>query len=94
MADVLSERRREHRRLRALAEEYVERLASRLRLQAAALVGSAARGDFNVWSDIDVVVVSDVLPERLLERSMLLTLDAPARVQAIGYTTEEFERAF
>ena len=94
MADALAERRREQRRLRAVAERYVEQLATRLPLRAAALVGSAARGDFNVWSDVDVVVVGDELPERLPERSLLLAEDAAPGVQPIGYTTEEFERAF
>lgn len=30
--------------------------------------GSVARGDFNLWSDIDVLVVADNLPERWLDR--------------------------
>lgn len=30
--------------------------------------GSVARGHFNLWSDIDVLVVADNLPERWLDR--------------------------
>lgn len=93
MADLLAERRQEQRRLRALAEAYLARLAARLPIRAAALVGSVARGDFNLWSDVDVVVVCDELPARLPDRSLVLARDAPGGVQPIGYTSEEFERA-
>ena len=47
-------------------------LSERLPVQAVMLTGSVARGDFNVWSDIDVVVVAESLPERLRDRLALL----------------------
>lgn len=94
MADPLAERRQERERLRSLAREYVRRLKARMPVRAAALVGSVARGDFNLWSDVDVVVVADDLPERVPDRALLLGRDAPPGVQPIGFTTEEFERAF
>ncbi|MGH3115429.1 MAG: hypothetical protein ACRDOP_18375, partial [Gaiellaceae bacterium] len=50
--------------------------------------------DFNVWSDVDVVVVAEVLPARSPERSGLLLEDAPAGVQPVGFTPEEFEVAW
>jgi predicted nucleotidyltransferase len=40
----------------------VGRLAAVRKLLAAFVVGSVARGDFNVWSAVDVVVVADNLP--------------------------------
>jgi predicted nucleotidyltransferase len=92
VADVLAERRREQQRLVELAREYVERLVSRLAVEAAAVAGSVARGDFNVWSDVDVVVIAEGLPERALDRSTVLLADAPPRVQPIGYSRSEFER--
>jgi len=42
-----------------LAREFVERASHRMPIVAAAVVGSVARGDFNVWSDIDVIVIVD-----------------------------------
>ncbi|MDE3103226.1 MAG: nucleotidyltransferase domain-containing protein [Chloroflexota bacterium] len=60
---------------------------------AAAIVGSVARGDFNVWSDIDVVVITEELPERAVEREGLLLDPAALGVQPVGYTRVEFDRA-
>lgn len=94
MPDVLAERRQARARMRSLAAEYVERLAAHHPVRAAALVGSVARGDFNIWSDIDVVVVAEELPERPPDRALALVMDAPPGVQPIGFTPPEFERAY
>ena len=93
MADALAERRAEQDRLVAVAREFARGLAERMPLLAAALVGSVARGDFNVWSDIDVVVVAQALPERAIEREGLLLERAPVGVQPVGFTPAEFYRA-
>jgi uncharacterized protein len=94
VAEALGQRRRERERLLGLARRYVERLSRRLPLVAAAVVGSVARGDFNVWSDVDVVLVADGLPDRAPDRGSLLVADAPGGVQPVGFTPEEFERAW
>lgn len=93
MADAVAERRRERERLLGLARDYITGLATRLPLSAAAVVGSVARGDFNVWSDVDVVVVANELPPRAPDRSALLAQDAPPGVQAVGFTEAEFHAA-
>lgn len=93
MAEALEERRAERERLLGVAEGYVRGLAGRIRLVAAAVVGSVARGDFNVWSDIDVVVIAEDLPERFADRSTLLAEDAPPGVEPVGFTPEEFREA-
>jgi uncharacterized protein len=93
MADVLAERARERDELIALARTYVERLSSDLTVLAAAVVGSVARGDFNVWSDVDVVVVAESLPTRAPERAQALGRVAPPRVQPIGFTPAEVRAA-
>ncbi len=91
MADVLERRRIEREKLLELARAYAERLSERTALEAAVVAGSVARGDFNVWSDVDVVVVADGLPNRALDRATFLLEDAPPGVQPIGYTPSEFE---
>jgi predicted nucleotidyltransferase len=93
VAEVLAARRRERERLIELARGYVRGLSGRIPVVAAAVVGSVARGDFNVWSDVDVVVISDRLPPRIPDRSAILAAGAPAGVEAVGYTREEFRRA-
>lgn len=80
-------------RLVGLAGEHVQRLSGRLRIRQAAVVGSVARGDFNVWSDVDVVVVADALPERVLDRTLVLMEGRPPRVELIGFTPDELEDA-
>ena len=94
MAEALEARRRERDRLLGLAREYVDRLSSRIPVVAAAAVGSVARGDFNVWSDVDVVVVAEGLPERYPDRSAVLLAEAQARIQPVGFTADEFEVAW
>jgi predicted nucleotidyltransferase len=94
VSDVLAERAAERERLLELARLYVERLSARVEVIAAAVVGSVARGDFNVWSDVDVVVVAADLPLRAPDRGLLLADDAPGRVQPIGFLPEEFSQVF
>jgi predicted nucleotidyltransferase len=93
VVDVLAERALEREALLALAREYVERLSSELPVVAATIVGSVARGDFNVWSDVDVVVIAERLPTRAPDRAQALGRLAPARVQPIGFTPAEFRTA-
>ena len=86
-------RRAEREELIGLGRVYAERLSERLPDLAAAIGGSVARGDFNLWSDVDVVVVSDALPAGLHARLELLDADRPPRVEPHGYTRAELARA-
>ena len=85
--EVLRERRR-------IAEEVFE-AASRwvmgLPFKATAiLIGSYARGDFNLWSDVDLLLLSEDFKGNPLER--LKALDVPPRFQVIPLTPGEFRR--
>jgi predicted nucleotidyltransferase len=91
--DIVARRRAEREGLIDLGREYARRLSARLAVRAAYVAGSVARGDFNVWSDVDVVIVADDLPERVPDRMAVLMADAPPRVQPVGFTPAEFERA-
>jgi uncharacterized protein len=93
LKDVLAERRRQRDELILRAEHYVDKLHARLNVKAAVVVGSVARGDFNLWSDIDVVLIAEDLPERLLDRLTLLMTNAPRRVQPHAFTVAEFRQA-
>lgn len=67
MEDVIRERERERRRVVERAKAYVSSLEGKL---SAFLIGSYARGDFNAWSDVDLLVVGDFRGnplERLME---------------------------
>ena len=65
VADVLARRGAERVALIERARAFVDELGEHLDIRAASIGGSVARGDFNVWSDVDVVLVVDELPERL-----------------------------
>jgi uncharacterized protein len=91
--DVVASRRAERERLIERARGYAGAVSKRLPVRAVVLAGSVARGDFNVWSDIDVLVIADGLPARLPDRLALLSADAPSGVQVVGLTPDELRQA-
>lgn len=90
--DPLERRRDEREERLARAREHVERLNERMSVIGAAVAGSVSRGDFNLWSDVDVVVVSDDLPAPGPARGEALG-DAASGLELHGYTSAEFARA-
>jgi predicted nucleotidyltransferase len=86
---VLERRRAQREELLERARRFVESLRSDLGLRAAAVFGSVARGDFNQWSDIDLLLVADAVRGSLLER-----LDAlgwrPPLVRPVPWTPTEW----
>ena len=54
------------------------------------LIGSYARGDFNLWSDVDILLISNDFKGNPVER--LKCIDAPPGFQVIPITLKEFER--
>lgn len=89
---VIQRRLAEQKEMIDRARGYVKTLRARLPIERAWVAGSVARGDFNLWSDIDVVLVVRALPERAVDRHGLFP-DRPPGVEIIPYTPEEFERA-
>ena len=88
-ADVIARRRAERADLLAKARGYIEQLPAELPLRAAVVYGSVARGDFNRWSDVDVVILSEALPARLPDRLELLYRDRPPKLEPWAFTAEE-----
>jgi predicted nucleotidyltransferase len=86
---VVVRRRNERRARLEVARTWADALAERLCLSAVVVVGSVARGDFNKWSDLDVVVIAEGLPDETLSRLELLMADSPPGLQAIGWTPAE-----
>lgn len=89
MHEVVARRHRERAELIATARAWAERLAARLDVRSVIVAGSVARGDFNAWSDLDVLVVAPELPDRLLDRLALLMADSPPGMQVFGYEPDE-----
>jgi predicted nucleotidyltransferase len=92
VAKVIEERVREREEAVRGAREFAVCVSQKLGKVTAILFGSFARGDFNVWSDIDVLIVAENLPQKPLER--LSTIDVCLsrfpRVEPILITIEEF----
>ncbi|MGQ0560572.1 MAG: nucleotidyltransferase domain-containing protein, partial [Gemmatimonadota bacterium] len=86
---ILQRRRRERERLLEGARDYVAAVRALSSLHAAVVFGSVARGDFNVWSDLDLLLLFDALPDAWLDRQDLLPPRPPA-VQPILWTIAEW----
>lgn len=90
-AALADARRKERDALIASAREYTRRLRSELPRTRAFLYGSVARGDFNVSSDIDLLLVCDDLPVQPLDRAEFLYRFVEGREEPKGLLTREFE---
>jgi len=77
------------------AKLFIDCVNNRLRVNKAVLIGSYARGDFNKWSDIDIlIIVDDDLPNNPLDRLDLITdcLYIDPLIQPILITIKEYRR--
>lgn len=70
--------------------EYSKILSLKLGKFTGVLYGSMARGDNNLWSDIDFLVISDKLPHNPLKRIEFLYSLTEASIEVKGYTRNEF----
>ncbi len=93
MSKFASERARRREDLVDLASRYADRVRERYGPATVLLYGSVARGDFNLWSDIDVLVVSDALPPNPLARSDALNRLVLPGVEPKGFTLREYQDA-
>ena len=65
---IIKERRRKRIEAIQLAKKFVKCVSKYFNIMRAYLIGSYARGDFNIWSDIDVILIVDSPPESPLKR--------------------------
>ncbi len=86
---VVERRRAEQRaRIEAVAA-WTRHFAAEREVTAVVVFGSTVRGDFNKWSDTDVLVVAEELPEGWRSRMELLAADIPPGIQPVGWTPAE-----
>ena len=82
--EIIERRKREQERVIKSVQDWARSLPFK---STVILVGSYARGDFNLWSDIDVVLIAE-FTEPPLER--LKKIDAPPGFEVIPLTPKEF----
>jgi predicted nucleotidyltransferase len=75
-------------------ERYARTILRKLKPRSIILYGSMAKGTYGVGSDIDLLIISENFPHNFLDRLKLLNEINPttAPIEALGYTTEEFEK--
>ncbi|MCR4430330.1 MAG: nucleotidyltransferase domain-containing protein [Tepidanaerobacteraceae bacterium] len=61
-----------------------------LKPMCAVVIGSVARGDFNDASDVDVVLISDKMPDVYKKRFELIYDYVFGAIEPKGYKIEEF----
>ncbi len=91
-ADVLARRRARREALLDEARSFARGLDPDLDIRAVVVHGSVARGDFNSWSDVDVLVVAGRLPEDYRERLAALGWPTLAPVEPVVWTPTEHTR--
>jgi predicted nucleotidyltransferase len=90
MTHPVIERRRAEQAARIdKARAWAEDLRRRLPVTSAVVFGSTARGDFNRWSDIDVLVIVAGLPYSYGDRWDLVSKGAPPPLQIVAWTPDE-----
>jgi len=70
---------------------YLHELSAIIKPKCVVLFGSTARGDWDAYSDIDVLIVSDDLPDNFFKSLTILYKPRRGRVQPFGYTTAKVE---
>ena len=73
-----------------MARAYAEGLRERLGEVTAIVYGSVARGDFNLGSDVDILIVAERLPGHPLARMGLLYSRLEGPLEPRGYALTEF----
>lgn len=86
---VVARRLAERAALIDVARRWAASLDEALGVVAVVVVGSVARGDFNRWSDLDVLVIAERLPASTRQRLEVLMAASPIGLQPVGWTPVE-----
>ncbi|MDT7901916.1 MAG: nucleotidyltransferase domain-containing protein [Acidianus sp.] len=86
--DIIKRRIKERERVINEAKNFANSLKGSF---SAFLIGSYARGDFNAWSDVDVLIIGNFMEENPIKR--LEKIDFPPGFEVVPLTEEEFKKA-
>ena len=68
MGTIIEKRRKIRENILETTKSFVKCAVKHLQVVEAYLIGSYARGDFNAWSDIDIVIIAENIPESPIKR--------------------------
>ena len=90
---IVEERRLIREEALRVARSFAERVRSCFGRATILVIGSYARGDFNEWSDVDLLIILENAPKSPLERmdNIISRCPPPAGVEPIVLTIDEFE---
>ncbi len=96
MEGIIRERERARLEAISIAKRFLNCVKKYVEVVDAYLIGSYARGDFNAWSDIDIVIVAKNLPESPIERLDIIDrcMSRYLNVEPILLNPEDFKRLF
>lgn len=90
MQEVLKRRMAEQAERIGAAKKFAEKIRKDIGPLSAWVFGSVAKGTFKAWSDIDVLVVAENLPEHPMRRLELLYRYATCGIEPKGWALAEF----
>ena len=91
--DVIRKRGAEGERVINELRDYAAKLRGRFGRLTVILYGSYARGDFNLWSDVDVLIISGHFRGTDFVTRCVELNDAPPKLEPICWTPEEAFKA-
>ncbi len=95
MEKIIRERKKRRRRAIESSKRFIDKIVERFGYLTAIMVGSYARGDFNEWSDIDILIIVDRCDENPLRRYndiIKVMAEMEEAIEPIIITKEEFKR--
>lgn len=90
MQEVLELRRKQQLERIEVARRFVKKLRADIGPLTAWVYGSVAKGTFKSWSDVDVFIVAENLPEHPLQRLDLLYQHTTEGIEPKAWTKSEF----
>jgi predicted nucleotidyltransferase len=85
--EALKRRKKLREKIIAEVGEWAQKLSFKATV---VLIGSYARGDFNLWSDVDILLITEFSSKNPLER--LKHIDTLPGYEIIPLTPNEFDR--
>ncbi|MEM3833610.1 MAG: nucleotidyltransferase domain-containing protein [Thermoprotei archaeon] len=93
MEKILKERKRQRNNVIKSVRAFAKKVKKKLGKVTIVLYGSYVRGDFNLWSDVDILIVSEAFNNvRFLDRYELFKNEEKPGFEPKPYTPEEFKQ--